>query len=80
MWLKISEGINEGLKSLLEAIQSNTGIKAKDLVAVLNHRPIKTIERQVKELTEMEYIERKGSKKPGVAIAFNFVHQILLLQ
>ena len=61
----LNEGLNEGLKSLLEAIQSKPGIKAKDLVAALNNRPIKTIERQIKELTEMEYIKRQGSKKTG---------------
>jgi ATP-dependent DNA helicase RecG len=49
----------------LEAIRLNPGIKAKDLVALLDNRPLKTIERQMKELVIKEYIERRGSKKTG---------------
>lgn len=60
-----NEGLNEGLKSLLEAIRSNPGIKAKDLVTLLDNRPLKTIERQIKELVIKEHIERRGSKKTG---------------
>jgi ATP-dependent DNA helicase RecG len=61
----LNEGLNEGLKSLLEAIRSNPGIKAKDLVTLLENRPIKTIERQIKDLVIKKYIERRGSKKTG---------------
>ena len=60
-----SEGLSEGLKSLLAAIKANPGIKAKDLSSHLDGRPIKTIERQIKALTERNLIERKGSRKTG---------------
>ena len=59
------EGLNEGLKSLLDVIHSNPGIKTKDLTVLLNNRPVKTIERQIKELIINEYVERQGSKKTG---------------
>ena len=61
----LNEGLNEGLKSLHIAISSNVGIKAKDLVVVLNNRPLKTIERQIKDLIELNLIERRGSRKDG---------------
>jgi ATP-dependent DNA helicase RecG len=61
----LNEGLNEGLKSLLEAVQSNPGIQAKGLPILPKDRPIKTIERQIKELVMKEYIERRGSKKTG---------------
>ncbi len=61
----LSEGLNEGLKSLHIAVSSNLGIKAKDLVTILNNRPLKTIERQIKELIELNLIERRGSRKDG---------------
>ena len=60
----LSEGLNEGLKKLLKAIQENQGTQAKDLAERLN-RPIKTIERQIKTLTDKNLIERRGSKKTG---------------
>ena len=60
-----SEGLNEGLKSLLLGIKNNAGIKAKDLSPVLEERPIKTIERQIKVLIDKNLIERKGSRKTG---------------
>lgn len=61
----LSEGLSEGLKSLLEAIRDNPGIKAKDLNVVLERRPIKTIERQIKILVHNNLIERRGSRKTG---------------
>ena len=61
----ISEGLNEGLKSLYSEIIANPGIKAKQLSALLKERPIKTLERQIKTLTEKKFIERQGSKKTG---------------
>ena len=61
----LSEGLNEGLKTLLKSIKMNPGIKAKDLSAILDGRPIKTIERQIKSLIDANLIERKGSKKTG---------------
>jgi ATP-dependent DNA helicase RecG len=53
----------------LETITSNEGIQAKDLSGKLN-RPIKTIERQIKELVQRKRIERKGSKKSGGYFSF----------
>ena len=61
----LSEGLNEGLKSLYSAVVKNPGIKAKDLTAVLENRPLKTIERQIKNLLVLNLIERRGSRKTG---------------
>jgi ATP-dependent DNA helicase RecG len=60
----LNEGLSEGLKRLFKAIQENQGIQAKDLAERLG-RPIKTIERQIKTLTDKSLIERRGSKKTG---------------
>ena len=62
--IPLDEGLNEGLKTLLETIETSDGIQAKDLSVKLD-RPIKTIERQIKELVQRNLIERKGSKKTG---------------
>ncbi len=56
--------LNEGLKSLFTEINENSGVQAKDLAESL-HRPIKTVERQVKVLSDKGLIERRGSKKTG---------------
>lgn len=50
---------------LLELIKNNPGIKAKNAAALLNNRSISTIEKQIKELSEKGFIERRGSKKAG---------------
>ena len=50
---------------MLTAILQNPGIQAKQLSNILEDRPLKTIERQIKSLTDKGYIERKGSKKTG---------------
>ena len=60
----LNEGLNEGLKSLVSAVSSHPGIMAKDLKERLN-RPIKTVERQIKILTDKKLIERRGSRKTG---------------
>ena len=59
----VNEGLNEGLNSMLTAIIQNPAIQAKQLSNILEDRPLKTIERQIKSLTDKGYIERKGSKK-----------------
>ena len=59
------EGLNEGLKTLYGVIVLQPGIKAKEISEVLNNRPLKTIERQIKELTDKKLIQREGSKKTG---------------
>ena len=61
----LSEGLNEGLKLLLDKIRQTPGIQAKELSDALDGRPIKTIERQIKALTDASLIERRGSKKTG---------------
>ena len=61
----LNEGLNEGLKSLLVAIKDNAGIKAKNLSSVLDNRPLKTIERQIKILINKKLVERRGSRKTG---------------
>ena len=43
----------------------NPGIQAKDLIVILDNRPLKTIERQIKKLTELNLVELKGSRKTG---------------
>ena len=60
----LSEGLSEGLKLLLQSILHSPGIQAKDLNIALD-RPIKTIERQIRVLTERGLIERRGSRKTG---------------
>lgn len=61
----LNEGLNEGLKSLLKTINEHPDVQAKDLAKILN-RPIKTVERQIKVLTDKNLIERRGSKKTGL--------------
>jgi ATP-dependent DNA helicase RecG len=61
----VNEGLNEGLKTLYKVIVENGGIKVKAISIQLNNRPIKTIERQVKDLINNDLIERRGSKKTG---------------
>lgn len=56
--------LNEGLKTLMEAIRLEHGIQTKSLSIKLN-RPVKTVERQIKELVQRNLVERKGSKKTG---------------
>ena len=58
-------GLNGGLKLLLDVIKSNPGIRAKDASALLDNRPVSTIEKQIRELTGKGLIERRGSKKSG---------------
>jgi len=59
------EGLSEELKLLFEVIKKNPGIQAKDIPPLLNNRPMKTIERQLKILKEKILIERRGSRKTG---------------
>ena len=60
----LNEGLNEGLKLLLATIREKPGVQAKEL-GIMLARPIKTIERQVKTLTDSHRIERRGSRKTG---------------
>lgn len=61
----LSEGLNEGLKSLLAAVIKKPGVQAKDLSSLLDNRPAKTIERQIRELVRLGLVERRGSRKTG---------------
>jgi len=45
-------------------IKNNPSVKSKIASEKLK-RPIKTIERQIKELKDLNLIERKGSRKTG---------------
>ncbi len=60
-----AEGLNEGLNDLLAAIVKNPGIQAKNLPNLLDNRPLKTIERQIRELIIQKFVERRGSRKTG---------------
>ena len=57
-------GLKEGLKFLLTIIKENPGIQIKELADKLN-RSIDTLNKQIKKLTKMNLIERRGSKKTG---------------
>jgi len=61
----INEGLNEGLKTVFQTIKQNPSIQAKEIADKLNNRPIKTVEKQISELTKKGLIERKGSRKTG---------------
>ena len=52
------------LSSLLENIEKNPGIQANTIADNLN-RPIDTIKKQIRALTQKELIERRGSRKTG---------------
>ncbi len=60
----LTGGLNEALRSLLEVITKNPGIKAKD-ASVLLKRPIDTVDKQIKYLVNKGMAERRGSKKTG---------------
>ena len=45
------------------------------IASVKLDRPIKIIERQIKELSEKFLIERQGSKKTGGYVAWQFSHK-----
>ena len=66
-----NEGLNEGLNTLLEAINNKPGVQAKDLPGVLNNRPLKTIERQLSQLIKLKYVIRECSRKTG---GYRIVH------
>jgi ATP-dependent DNA helicase RecG len=61
---QISEGISEGLKSLLEYITNNPGTNAINISDKLD-KPLKTIERWIKILKKENKLEYRGSRKLG---------------
>ena len=62
----INEGLSEGLKAVLGIINNNPGIQAKKIAELLNNRPIKTVDRQIKTLVEKGLVDRRGSLKQVV--------------
>ena len=60
----LNEGLNEGLNLTMKSIITSPNIKAKE-IAEQTKRPIKTIERHIKQLILLGKIERRGSKKTG---------------
>jgi len=61
----LTGGLNDELKFLFEVVSKNPGIQAKALKELLNKIPLRTLERQIKTLIEMNLIERRGSRKTG---------------
>lgn len=59
------EGINEGLITLLETISVNPGLRTTQLASLLNNRPLKTVEGQIRKLIILNQIKYVGSKKTG---------------
>ncbi len=60
----ISEGLNEGLKTVLEFIEKAPGLRAPQISKTLDI-PAKTLERQIRKLREKRKIEFRGSPKTG---------------
>ena len=64
----VSGGVNGvvsgGVTELLEFIQINPGLKANELSKHID-TPLRTVQRQIKELKDKNLIEYKGSKKTG---------------
>jgi len=46
-------------------IEKKSGVQTNNLSKLLEKRPIKTIEHQIKILINKDFIERRGSKKTG---------------
>jgi len=64
--LKSENGeLKSELKILLQVIENNPGIKAKDIPVKLNNRPLKTVQKQIQKLVDAKFIKRMGSKKTG---------------
>lgn len=59
---------------MLTAIIHNPGIQAKQLSDILGARPLKTIERQIKSLTDKGHIERKGRKNRRILASEKLVN------
>ena len=60
----ISEGVSEGVSSLLVCIRSKPGLRIPELSEQL-HVPVKTIERWIKKLRDENRIVFKGAPKTG---------------
>ena len=60
----INGGINGGINMLFEIISKNSGLSAVE-ISNKSNIPLRTVQRQVKELKDKNLIEYKGSKKTG---------------
>jgi len=60
----ISEGVSEGVNSLLVCIRNKPGLRIPELSEQL-HVPAKTIERWIKKLRDENRIVFKGAPKTG---------------
>ena len=60
----INDGLNEGLKILVDFIFSNPGLNAITLSERLKI-PLSTIGKRLRVLKSRDYVEYKGSKKTG---------------
>ena len=61
----LSGGLSGGLKTLLDLIEKNPGLQQKNLCKELNNMSLRTLEKQIKYLSQNGYIVRKGSSKSG---------------
>ena len=60
----ISEGVSEGVSSLMDCIKNKPGLRIPELSEQL-HVPAKTIERWIKKLRDGNKIVFKGAPKTG---------------
>ena len=60
----VNVGVNVGINEILDFISKNSGLSAVQISQNLGV-PLRTVQRQIKELKDKNYIEYKGSKKTG---------------
>ncbi|WP_252970845.1 ATP-binding protein [Aliarcobacter cryaerophilus] len=60
----VDGGINGGINEILDFISKKSGLSAVQISQNLGV-PLRTVQRQIKELKDKNYIEYKGSKKTG---------------
>ena len=61
---KVTKGVTEGVKNLLDFIKVNPGLRTTQIEVKLNV-PVKTLERWLKQLREQSKIEFIGAPKTG---------------
>jgi len=61
---KVDEGVNEGVKILLEVIRTNPGRRANELATLIG-KSVQSVERYVKVLKETGEVEFRGAPKNG---------------
>ncbi|MFO7600293.1 MAG: winged helix-turn-helix transcriptional regulator [Candidatus Desulfacyla sp.] len=60
----VTEGLNEGVKSLLEFIKKNLGLRTPQ-IARDTGVPLKTVEKRLRKLKDKGDIEFRGSSRAG---------------